>query len=619
MSYFIVTFIGLFAIVLMLIPLLRQLIREGNDLRDCLRAAQSDLVETLKQSEYYRLACDHARDGLLVQDMSGKIIWSNRSFQKMHGYSEDEIIGRNPLEFVMPDENTPTPEEIANFRYTREELETQALQLFKNQRRDGTEFWNQLNVSYNKAPDGQEHAIVSCRDVTTDVVKSNTLREAQKRLQREATHDGLTGIPNRSAFLKFIDGALIRAHSVTVGLLHIDLDRFKEINDTHGHSAGDAVLVHAAQALLSTAREKDLVARVGGDEFVVVCPDIDGFGALHALATRLMDAVCEPFEWSNVILQSEVSIGGALAKSHLTQSKDLLIESDFALYEAKRLGRNCVVLYDQDLEKRHHLQMRRASALMEAIDTDGLDYVFQPKMSLFSGEITGFETLVRWNDPNEGTIPPNDFLPLVDDLNLMGALDLLSMKAAIAQKRELIRLGYPDMVVAFNASPELLNHPEFINRLVWMVEAAGINRAHIAIEVLETTNFGVSTIQSSSAAILRDLRTAGFLVHLDDFGIGFAGLAHLAQLDITGVKIDQGLVSNMLFDPTSLKIVRKLVELCNDLDLAVIAEGVEDEETAEALHQMGCGIVQGYWLAKPLPPEDLPDWLAHHHKNPMRA
>ena len=180
-------------------------------------------------------------------------------------------------------------------------------------------------------------------------------------------------------------------------------------------------------------------------------------------------------------------------------------------------------------------------------------------------------------------------------------------------------MGYPDMIVAFNASPELLNHPEFINRLVWMVEAAGIDRAHIAIEVLETTNFGDSSMQSSSAAILRDLRTAGFQVHLDDFGIGFAGLTHLAQLDITGVKIDQGLVSHMLQDQTSQKIVRRLVELCNDLDLAVIAEGVEDEETAEALHQMGCGVVQGYWLAKPLNPDELSDWLKQHNENRLRA
>jgi EAL domain-containing protein (putative c-di-GMP-specific phosphodiesterase class I) len=203
----------------------------------------------------------------------------------------------------------------------------------------------------------------------------------------------------------------------------------------------------------------------------------------------------------------------------------------------------------------------------------------------------------------------------------MGDLDLLSMTAALKEKRRLSLAGFPDINIAFNASPELLAHPEFINRLIWGVEAGGINRGDITIEILESTDFGNVNEPKSHAAIISDLRAAGFQVHLDDFGVGFAGLSHLATLDVTGVIVDRSLIKEILTDETSEKIVRKIIELSNDLGLCIISEGVEYQNTADALQNMGCKVIQGYWLSRPLPHEDLLKWLTDYRQSqlPRRA
>ncbi len=620
MTYFVVSYIGLIALVLLLAPLLWQVFRENAVLQSYVHDARQDVVATNQRAEHYRLACEHAADGLILQDMRGRIVWCNPAYCKMHKMRPEDVIGRNPLEFVLPPGRALTMAQIDAIDFDID-VNDDKLHLFQNQNSLGELFWVQLGVSFHKSADGRESAIAVCRDVSEGIERQNEMREISLRLEHEATHDGLTGVPNRAAFLTFIDEALNKTDRAAVGLLHIDLDNFKEANDTHGHSGGDAVLTRTADIIARNIRDCDLVARVGGDEFVVVCPDTPDLDFLDRFSNRLTQAISEPFEWSNRNLQIDASIGAAMTLTETITSGELLAQADFALYEAKRAGRNQVTLYDEDLHERNVLQNRRASELADAVDTGTLEYYFQPTVCLNSGKVIGMETLVRWNHPVDGIVPPDEFLPLAKELGLLGALDLWSMTAALAEKRTLNLAGFDSVGIAFNASPELLSHPDFIRRLVWGVEAAGIERAQVTIEVLETTNFGDAAETTSHAAIIRDLHTAGFQVHLDDFGVGFAGLSHLARLDVTGVKIDRSLVTDLLSDGVSCKIARKIVELSNDLGLTVIAEGVEDLATANALQDMGCGVIQGYWLSKPLPREDLIPWLKEHqqHQWPKRA
>lgn len=608
-SFLITSLIFFGGAVALLAGLLSRSMRAERRLRDIVKGTRRDTLRHLREAEHFRMACEHASDGILIQDMQGRVVWPNPAYCKIMGRPEEEMIGRNPLEFALPPDETPDANTIANFDFNKVAADLKGLKLFRNQRGDGTLFWNQISVSFRKSAVGEEHAILVCRDVTEQIEQEDRLRDARNKLKIEATRDSLTGVLNRAAFIKAVQRALASDDAAPVGLLHVDLDDFKAINDTHGHSAGDALLEYAAQVLRDGVREGDIVGRVGGDEFVVLCPDMASLDDLDALARRLVQAMATPVEWGNRRLSCTASIGAALTAAPDVTDEGLMAQSDFALYEAKRQGRNRSVTYDRRLYEQQTRLQHRAEELSDAIDTASLDHLYQPTINLDTGQIVSCETLVRWNHPSEGMVPPDQFLPLAQELGLMGPLDLGSMTAALQQKRLLNQSGHPEVGIAFNASPSLLAHPEFINRLVWGVEAGGIDRAQVTIEVLETTAFGDPDEMTSHAAVIRDLRAAGFQIQLDDFGVGYAGLAHLARLDVTGVKIDRTLIAALLNDETSHKIVRKIIELCNDLGLTVIAEGVEDIRTAVLLRRMGCKIIQGFWLSRPIPGQDLSPWL----------
>lgn len=620
-----ISFFALICIVLILTPQIwqfsrenQQLSRENRHLQTGLAEAQKTVSETQRQAEYYRMASEHAPDGIVVQDMSGRILWSNPAFSRIHGRSAEEVRGKHPLEFAMPSDRTPDAEEIAKFSYNLKDKRLDDFEIVENRRANGDLFWNQLSVSFSKFSNGREAAIQVCRDVTKQIEQANVLRKVSHQLEHEARHDGLTGASNRAAFQQYFRQVVDDPDAAPVGLLHIDLDNFKSINDTHGHSAGDAVLVHVAEILQACVRPIDMVARIGGDEFVITCPSVPDLEFLNDVACDLIDKLSKPFEWYNCVITNEASIGAAISGDSPV-AEDLLAQADFALYEAKREGRNRATLYDEAMHERHEAQIVRTQELADAVEAGAMDYFFQPKMDLTSGDIVGVETLIRWNHVDDGLVLPDDFLPMVKGLGLMGGLDLHSMSAALSQKQRLKDAGFNSVGVAFNASPELLAHPDFIDRLIWGADAANLDRSQITIEVLETTDFGNATEATSHAAVIRHLRTSGFQVHLDDFGIGFAGLSHLATLDVTGVKIDRSLVRDLLTEETSQKIVRKIVELSNDLGLMVIAEGVEDSRTALALQEMGCNVIQGYWLSKPMPASALHSWLDVRARLPFQA
>jgi len=618
LSFLITALAALVAAVLLLGTYLWRNLATIATLRADLAGTRCDLVRQLREAEHFRMACEHADDGIVIQTLDGIIVWPNPAYCRIMGRPPEEMIGRNPLEFALPSEDTPGADVIRAFRYNPEDPKFKKLQLFRNRRSNGELFWNQLSVSFRKSATGEDHVILVCRDVTAQIEQEERLREARNRLAREASHDGLTGLPNRNAFLKFTTQALRAAarHDGRVALLHVDLDNFKEINDTNGHAVGDVALKHVARALRSSLEKDEHVARIGGDEFVVISPHVRSMAALKALSDRVAQNIAAPFIHGNLTLRTGCSIGAALSEPGEKTPESLLLRSDFALYEAKRGGRNKVMTYDAVLYRRHTHRLHRATELAEAIDTGALIHVYQPTFDLVQGRVTGLETLVRWDHPEEGVIPPGDFLPLAFELGLMGELDLASMGSALRRKSILDQSGHGELCVAFNASAELLMHPDFINRLIWGVEAGGIARDTITIEVLETTAFGDMSGNTSCAAVIRDLRDAGFRVLLDDFGIGYAGLSHLARLAVTGVKVDRTLVGEILTDEPSRKIVRKIIELSIDLGLDVIAEGVETRQTAHALQEMGCQYIQGYWIARPLAEDQVLPFLARMGRGP---
>lgn len=567
---------------------------------------------------FARQVVNATNDGLIIQTLDGRILWANPAYCRLHQRRKEDMLGLNPLSFAILPGHGPSAAEIATFRYDPADPFLARPHKRQNWRADGTAFWIEISVSFTVGRDGQTYAISVCRDITEEVAREEKLTETTRQLEYVASHDSLTGVLNRAAFSTLTSEHLANraADRGHVGLIHLDLDHFKIINDTHGHSAGDAVLLHVARALRNAIGPQDIVARIGGDEFVVVLPQVATLGDLERTAGRLRTAVAQPLDWRDRKMTCSTSIGAALSDAGICTPEDLLQRADFALYDVKRTGRGKVATYDKGLHKRYAKQMQMAADLRQAIELGDLSFVFQPIFDLRTGTIGSLETLVRWDHPTEGRQSPADFLPMAGDLGLMADLDYIAMNAALDMKQSLNRAGQTNIHVNFNASEAMLAHPEFVRRLTSGVLGRGIDPAQVAIEVLETIVFADVTENTGTARIISDLRDAGYNILLDDFGVGHAGLAHLAQLDVTGVKIDRSLIRNMPDDATSSKIVATMVDLCADLGLQVVAEGVETPAVANHLWDLGCSSLQGFWFSRPLDAGTVVNWVRRRNQTP---
>lgn len=581
-----------------------------------LRAPSDTLpdIENLGNDDFSQIACLHADDGLVVMNMNGIIQWVNPAYCRLMGYDAAEMIGRNPLSFALLPAERPDDATLAEFRLDAGAPDTEALVLFENIRQDGTVFWNEISTSFHTTSSGDQCAVLVCRDVTANVQKEKQLEATTRELAHIAAHDHLTGVANRAELLHFLDAELFKAQTTNaaVGVLHIDLDNFKAINDTHGHSAGDAVLVAIAKRLDRAVRDTDLVARIGGDEFVVVCCGLASLSDLKMIGNALRKAVDKPIIWRNSTLHCQISVGAALSHDAMKTSEEILLQSDFALYDAKRSGRGCVATYNADLHRRHTCVADRQAALLQAIRDKALTFYFQPVVASDPGCVRGLETLVRWEHPTDGMIPPDELLPLAQSLGVMADLDFLAMNAALDMKLHLNKLGYESLITSFNASPELLAHPDFCQSLLSGLAFRDLAPDDVIVEVLETVVFEDHLTETPFVQAVSDLNAAGIFTVLDDFGSGNAGIAQLAKLAIKGVKFDKSLGMRILTDPTMEIVYKTLTGLCNELDLRMVTEGVETAAQAERLGALGCTNMQGFLFSKPMPPDAVWPWLDNY-------
>jgi len=582
-----------------------------------LAESRASLAATLRDERFYRMIAEHASDGVVVHGLDCRVTWANPAYCVMMGRPLDQMIGRNPLSFALPPDIAMSEQALAGWRYDPDDPRQRETALFRNIRGDGTEFWNQISVAFFGDAGAADTIIMVCRDVTAQVNRENDLREASQRLKHAAGHDALTGLANRAGLMAFVQDALADRRQSRLGLLHVDLDRFKEINDTHGHSAGDAILVHVAQVLRTILRPGDMAARLGGDEFVVACIGLPHLDSLAQIGTRLIAALSAPLDWQGRTLSVRASIGADLAPEGDRDMEALFQRSDFALYEAKRAGRAQMACYDEAVHQRHTATKELSADLVEAIRTGSLSFSFQPVLDLALGQISTLETLVRWNHPRRGLLSPADFLPLAEELSLMADLDFRAMEAALNLKARLNALRPSSLIVALNASGALLSHPDFLTRLARGMVERGLTPAEIGIEVLETVVFDAPGSADPATEVISALRAAGHPVVLDDFGVGYAGLAHLAHLEVSGIKIDLSLVQAAKTDPTSVQILEAMIELCGRLGITSIAEGVDTVWMATRLQDMGCTRLQGWWLSPALPADDIIAWLEGHLLPPV--
>ena len=429
-----------------------------------------------------------------------------------------------------------------------------------------------------------------------------------RRREGEALHDGLTGLPNRSLFglrVERVCGQVSSGPRRTAAVMLLDLDHFKEINDTLGHHVGDQLLRAVAERLTGSLRPGDTVARLGGDEFAVLALDVEGGQSALAVGRRILDALAEPFTIDNVRLDVEGSLGIALHPDHGDGLDLLLRKADIALYAAK-VDRSCVRLYDPAQDPHTLERLALATDLRAGLERHELFLHYQPKIDAQSGRVVGFEALVRWRHPQHGVLMPDDFLPVVENTGLIGPLTLEVLDLALQAAASWRGAGY-DVSVAVNLSVRHLTDLSLPQQIMERLVAYGLPPQALVLEVTETL---IMTDPGRAVGVLGLLRDLGIGLAVDDFGTGYSSLAYLRRLQVDELKIDRSFVMQMSTNEDDAVIVRSTIELGHNLGLRLVAEGVEDAASLERLRGWGCDLAQGYFISRPMAGPDVLPWLA---------
>jgi diguanylate cyclase (GGDEF)-like protein len=432
------------------------------------------------------------------------------------------------------------------------------------------------------------------------------VRGASRRLRHQALHDTLTGLPNRTRLYQRVGRATtsVRAFGGLAALLLIDLDRFKEVNDTLGHDHGDMLLRDVAERLQSSLRRGDTLARLGGDEFAVLLTDLPDRGTSAELAGRLLTALERPFVVRGVTVQLEASVGIALCPDHGTDVGTLVQRADVAMYDAKRQqGR--IRVYDAGRDPYSPARLQRVSELRDALVNDELVLHYQPKISVAGGEVTGVEALVRWQHPRHGLLAPAEFLPLAERTGLIGDLTRWVVDAALAQARAWQDEGI-EVPIAINLAAASILDSALPDVVAERLAHYGVPGSRMTCELSEHTVMGDPR---RAGEVLERLRALGVRLSLDDFGTGHSSLSYLKRLPLDELKIDRAFVSGIVGDDHDALIVRSTIDLARNLGLEVVAEGVEGADVMARLRSLRCDEAQGFHLSRPLPADALVAWL----------
>ncbi len=567
------------------------------------------------------LILDHARDGIALLDIRGRVLWMNPALEQMLGWPLDLMRGRNPAELIALPDDRPTPDQLARFRYSPGSSLFDNFRVTRHMRRDGTRFWNQQShalIDMGQA-ESQKMVVVTCRDITEQMHIQTALAQVRDDLEQAAYHDDLTGLGNRKKLSRYLASAPVRTsiEAGRIGVLQLDLDKFKQINDTLGHAAGDTVLRHVARTLADCTGPGDLLCRTGGDEFLLMCLDIPDTACLMRRAEAVLNAAGKPLDWKDQTLAPGISVGASMctggpaarsAPPDQCGGEVLIRQADQALYAAKEGGRGRAVLYTDALGAQYRAERQLARDLVCAIEQGQFTVNLQPILNLALGRITGCEALLRWQHPTRGLLAPADFMQAAEQAQLLSQIDYLAMNAALDALATLRAQGFDDLCLSLNVSGSMLEDADYPALLDWGLQSRGLPPACICVEIRETAIMAHGAVDAATAAVAR-LRRLGVRVALDDFGTGYAGLAHMSSIQLDTIKLDRSMIHRLEHDPRARVITRAVVHLCALLGIQVVAEGVETQGQLDILHRAKCPQVQGYGIARPMPLDQMVAWL----------
>ena len=570
----------------------------------------TDITERKRADLALRLqsrALDASVNAILITAPSkeGNLIeYVNPAFKRITGYDPQEVIGQDCRLLQRDDRDQ---EGIAAIRQSLA-ANREVSAVLRNYRKDGALFWNQLYIAPVPDADGQTtHHIAVINDVTA-------LIRYQEQLEYQANYDSLTRLPNRNLLRDRLQHALIVAqrHHKGVAVVFIDLDGFKNVNDSLGHSVGDRLLSVVADRLARCARASDTVARHGGDEFVIVMTDTVDEQSLIAWMERVRASISEPVWLDGTELYVGCSMGASLFPQDGEDAETLMKKADLAMYRAKDMGRNTFQFYQPEMNVSAGARLNLERRLRRALRDNEFLLHYQPQVDIETGQVVGMEALVRWSDPEVGLIPPSQFIPVAEESGLIGPLSEWVLREACRQNKAWQDEGLPPARVSVNLSARQFQQRDIAKLVMQVLEETGLDPQYLELELTEST---IMRNAEEAVSMLNELHALGIGLAIDDFGTGYSSLSYLKRFPVDRLKIDRSFVSDIGESSDDETITSAIIALAHSLNLQVIAEGVETSTQLDFLKERACDEMQGYFFAKPLPHDAIPGMLQRGAEN----
>jgi diguanylate cyclase (GGDEF)-like protein/PAS domain S-box-containing protein len=578
---------------------------KGSNELDILAAALNEMAESLQRAEFehkryeerLRLAenvFENSEEAIIVTDSANKIVSANPAFVRITGYKMEDVIGKDPR--IMGSGK----HDKEFFRGIWESLNRTGTWQGEiwDRRKNGEVYPKWLSISTVKHESGGVDKYIG---IFSDI---SELKKAEERLDYMAHFDSLTGLPNRLLLKDRTEqsiAASLRSKNQTA-ILFLDLDNFKNINDSLGHNFGDALLQAVSERLKNALRKSDTIARIGGDEFIILLSDIEGSDDVAMMARRLAESMREPFELQNRTQNITTSIGISLYPNDGSDYDTLIKNADTAMYRAKEVGRNTYQFFTQEMNDRVFERLFMENNLRRAIEREEFMLYYQPQVDIATGEIIGIEALIRWQHPEMGLVPPARFIHIAEESGLIVPIGEWVLHAAGMQNKKWQKAGLPAVPIAVNLSAVQFRQGNLLEIIQKAIREADIDPHYLELEITEMV---VMRNVKEAVEIMQKMKTMGLKLSIDDFGTGYSSLNYLKQFPIDKLKIDQSFVRDITIDPNDAAITLAVISMAHSLGLRVIAEGVETAEQLAFLKKHRCDEIQGYYISKPLPADEF--------------
>ena len=560
-----------------------------------------------RQLKLLQRCIESSSNGIVVVDAIAPdmpLVYVNPTFERITGYGTEEVLGRNCRLLQGDDFDLSNEQALAEIRKAIARG-TDVSVVLRNYRKDGTPFWNDLYLSPIR---NERNDITHFVGIQNDISERKSI---ENQLAYNSSHDVLTQLPNRALLEDRLTQAcqLARRYNRYVGVLFIDLDGFKLINDSLGQRTGDEILIEVARRLEGLVRSGDTVARVSGDEFVVTLPDLAESNDAQLVVEKVMKALAAPYLIGEEALHLTASIGITSTDGSIPEPSELIQQADLAMYQAKQLGRNTWQWFAEEMNIQASYRVKLRNQLQDAIDNEALTLFYQPVIDSRTGQARSVEALVRWEHPEQGLVSPGDFIPLAEETGQIIALGKWVLGQACRDMVRLHAAGFRDCIMAVNVSPVQIRKDGFVEVVKQALQASGLAPQSLELEVVESAVLYDTDLVISTLHELRDL---GVRIAIDDFGTGFSSLSYIKLMPANKIKIDRSFIKDVIQNRSDAAITQGVISMAHHLSLEVVAEGVETEAHAAFLRRNHCDLLQGFAFARPMPYADLIHYMNQH-------